>query len=216
MARADGRAAAQPPRAQPALVAGRPLRPGAGAAVPARRADPLGSISTDQFALGGLWTLGRTAARRVASCPFTGGPRRNYIVLLKEMAPERATLADDGGIVISARRQAGRLYALNFPGYGNREGSSTRQVTLSRSDTTGCAISAIENPPAIYDALLGLGVGCDELRSLQAQLDENDDWKLPAAGFTCALGARSHGGGRVMCSDGAGRSVRFGYSEAQY
>ncbi|HST38422.1 MAG TPA: hypothetical protein VLK58_02885 [Conexibacter sp.] len=174
------------------------------------------SISTDQMALGGLWTLGRAATRRVASCPFTGGPRRNYIVLLKGMAPERATLADDGGIVISAHRQQGRLYALNFPGYGNREGSSTRQVTLSRSDAPGCAISAIENPPAIYDALLGVGVGCDELHSLQVQLDENDDWRLPAAGFTCAVGARGYGGGRVTCSDGAGRSVRFGYSEAQF
>lgn len=174
------------------------------------------SISTDQIALGGLWTLRRTAARQVASCPFTGGPRRNYIVLLKGMAPERATLADDGGIVISAHPRPGRLYALNFPGYGNREGSSTRQVTLSRSDTPGCAISAVENPPAIYDALLGVGVGCDELRALQVQLDENDDWKPPAAGFTCALGARGYGGGRVTCVDGAGRSVRFAYSEAQF
>ena len=196
---------------------------------PADRADPgpalefpfvvqirSGSISYDQGQLAGLWTLGERAARRLDRCPFTGGRRRNYEVLLKDWHVTRVELTDAGDLIASGQPQPGQVEALHFPGYGNREGSVRRTLTLERTDAAGCAISSLEGLSGTYDALHGDGLTCAEVRQLVDALDLSDEWAAPALGFSCAEGDSGYSGQRIACADGAGRTLRFGFSGGDF
>jgi hypothetical protein len=171
------------------------------------------SISGDQSALGGLWTLGKRAATRIGRCPSPGGLRHNYELLLKGWEFDHVDLSDSGDLVAYGHPDPGHLQDLHFPGYGNPLGMVERQVTLERTDAPGCAISAIDNGHAVYDELLSTGVACGEMRQLVADLDDANSWRGPVDGFTCARGVRGYNGNHVNCVDATGRTVRFGYQE---
>ncbi len=175
-----------------------------------------GSISYDQDQLGGLWTLGKRSSKRLVACPFVGGPRRNYEVWLKGWHVTRVELTDAGGLIASGVPRLGQVEALHFPGYGNREGSINRTLTLERADAPECAISSIEGDLGEYDDLLGLGLTCAQVLELQGALDHSDDWTVPVLGFTCAEGDTGYSGERVSCADGAGLTLRFGFSDVGF
>lgn len=172
-----------------------------------------GSISYDEDQLGGLWTLGKRAAKRLAACPFVGGPRRNFEVLLKGWHVTHVELTDAGDLVASGQPQPGQVEALHFPGYGNREGSVNRTLTLERADAPGCAISSLEGDLGEYSELLGVGLSCADVRQLQGELDLSDDWTAPVLGFACAQGDSGYYGERIACADGTSRTLRFGFSD---
>jgi hypothetical protein len=197
---------------------------------PADRADPgpalefpfviqvrSGSISYDQGQLAGLWTLGKRAAKRLDSrCPFVGGPRRNYEVLLKGWHVTRVELTDVGDLIASGQPQAGQVEALHFPGYGNRDGFIDRTITLERADAPGCAISSIEGESGSYGDLFGVGMSCADVLQLQGALDVSFDWTEPVLGFSCAEGDSGYSGQRIACADGTGRTLRFGFSDESF
>jgi hypothetical protein len=172
-----------------------------------------GSISYDQGQLAGLWTLGKRAGRRLDRCPFVGGKRRNYEVLLKGWHVTRVELTNSGDLIASGHPRPGQVEALHFPGYGNREGFIDRSITLERADSPGCAISSLEGDLGSYGSLLGIGMGCAEMLQLQSELDQSFDWTEPVLGFTCAEGDSGYSGQRIACADGAGRTLRFGFSD---
>lgn len=170
-----------------------------------------GSISFDQDELGGMWTLGRRSARRLARCPFAGGPRRNYEVWLKGWQVTHVVLTDDGNLVADGHPAPGQVQDLHFPGYGDRDGSANRSLTLERTDAPGCAISSLQGDQGEYDELLGIGLSCADVRQLQAELDQSFDWTAPVLGFACAVGDTGYTGQRVRCADATGRTLRFGF-----
>src|SRR4051794_14929412 len=173
-----------------------------------------GSISYDQTILSGLWTLSARSARRIGrGCGQPGGRRRTFQISLNGWSADAAFLSANGSIVLDAHPSSGLVQVLEFPGYGRRDGISSRQVVLRQSDAPGCAISTINGEEETsFNNIQGLGLDCDATLGLFQAYAAVPEIDATIGDFACFSGLRAYGGLQITCqSPDTGQTLRMQY-----
>jgi hypothetical protein len=173
-----------------------------------------GSISYDQTNLSGLWTLSARSGRRIGrGCGQPGGRRRTFQVSLNGWSADAAFLSADGSIVLDAHPSSGLVQVLEFPGYGRRDGISSRQVVLRQSDAPGCAISTIDGAEdTSFSNVQGLGLDCDATMGLFEAYMAVPEIDATVGDFACFSGLRAYAGLQITCQrPDTGQTLRMQY-----